>query len=682
MTRDEKYQFLRGFGWKNNTWDVMDNYYIGNAAAFDTQYTGKGTSPSKYGIPPLNMQDNGQGFRTVTEQIIEQVTGWPVTLAIASSWDEQATYDWAVALGEEFLAKGANVILGPGVNVHRVARGGRNGEYVSGESPYFGARMAKPYVEGVQSKGVLAVAKHFALNSQETHRDTVNSMADERTMQEVYYPPFKACVDAGAASFMCSYNLVNGVHACGNSDLLNRDLKEDMGFKGWVMSDWWALHDFKATEGVDQEMPGTFSGGSPAYYGDSNLNTLFDDKIDNMVERMLSPMLKFGLFEAHDRVCSPPNCDDKLYKAVATNEKHQQLAKELAHKAVVLLKNEDNFLPLDQGKQKIALLGEGCNAAQDVASQLKAWDVGSYYNIGGSGRVIASNPETVHMGLSHACEKFGCTLQTYFGTDVDEAVAASEGADVVIMCSGTSSTEGKDRESLSVDHEDFMVQLADKITDKPLVSLTMTPAVVLMPWIDSVTASLNVFLAGTYTGSAFAATLFGENNPAAKLVITIPESEDQTILPCQEVDCPYTEKLKVGYLALLDQKVTFPFGHGLSYTTFGYTSAGSPSTEKCSGEMCISAVIKNTGEVEGVEIAQLYLTFPNSAEEPPMQLRGFVRTKSLAPDASADISFTLTKQDLSIYDVEKRAWVMPSGTYTVSVGASSRDIRFSQTFTK
>jgi len=673
MTREEKHQFLRGTGWL--AWFNKPGYYIGDAGLHE-----------RFGIPSLSMQDNGQGFRTVTKGIISEVTSWPSTLAAASSWSEAGTHRWAIALGKEFKIKGANVILGPGLNVHRVALGGRNGEYVSGESPYFGARMAKPYVKGVQSQNVLAVAKHFALNNQETNRDSVNSVVDPRTLWEVYYPPFEAAVEAGAGSFMCGYNYVNGKHACGSSDILLKDLKQDMGFEGWVQSDWWALHSFAAMDGVDQEMPGDATPKAKLRFTDENLDTLSDAKVDNMVGRMLRPMLEYGLFEPGNHVCTPPDCSDDLYEATATSPEHQELSKEMAIKAMLLLKNEDNVLPFTDQVKKIALLGAACNAKQDVEVQLSIWDKGSYYNIGGSGRVIAWDPVTIYAGVQAACEQKGCELQTYFGTNAREALTKAEGVDVAILCGGTTSTEGHDRNSLSVDDEDFMVELAGSIKAMPVISLTMTPGAIVMPWINDADAALNVFLAGKYTGTAFASALFGDSNPSAKSLVTFPVSESDTVVPCETVFpdiCNYTEGLYVGYLALEGKPVTFPFGHGLSYTQFGYAFVGSYDFKPAckDAKVCISAKVKNSGKVKGVEVAQLYLTYPDSAGEPANQLRGFVRTEELEPDSEIGIDFPLTERDLSYYDAEARAWKLVTGTFTVSVGSSSRDIRFQTTVT-
>jgi len=343
MTKDDKYRFLQGVGWARH--DNKKEYHIGNAAEYE-----------RFGIPPLNMDDNGQGFRTFDSHIVGKVTSWPCGLAIAATWSEVDTKRWAVALAEEFKVKGANVILGPGVNVHRVARGGRNAEYISGEAPYLGSRLAVPYVQGVQSKGVLAVVKHFVTNDQETNRNGVNSIVDSRSLWEVYYPPFQAAVDAGVAAVMCSYNSVNGRHACGNPDLLLTDLKDTMGFEGWVQSDWWALHSFAAPQGVDQEMPGIDGTDGKAVFTHRNLDVLDGAKIDDMVGRQLKMMLRHGLFEAANRVCEPPHCHEELYVHSATSPGHAALSAELATKSVLLLKNT-GVLPLRIGVKTIALLG-------------------------------------------------------------------------------------------------------------------------------------------------------------------------------------------------------------------------------------------------------------------------------------------------------------------------------------
>mmetsp|Transcript_43714 Transcript_43714/g.109759 ORF Transcript_43714/g.109759 Transcript_43714/m.109759 type:complete len:856 (-) Transcript_43714:14-2581(-) len=677
MSREEKYRFIRGTGWKNGTYETLPGYYIGEAGLHE-----------KFGIPSLNMEDNGQGFRTVAESIIGNVTSWPVTLAVASSWSESDTQRFGVALGQEFRIKGANGLLGPGVNVARVARCGRNAEYISGEEPYLGARLVVPYVIGVQSQKVLAVVKHYINNNQEDHRDTVDAIVDNRTEWEVYYPPFQAAVSAGVGVVMCSYNLVNGVHACGNPDTLLTDLKDKMGFEGWVQSDWWAVHSFVAEQGVDQEMPGDSTPSNDAWFLDANLDTLSDGKVDDMVGRMLRMMLRHGLFEPSNKTCQPLECNSSLYDADATSPEHDALNQELATKAIMLLKNEGRVLPL-QPNVTLAVLGSACDAPQDVEAQLAQWDLGSYYNIGGSGRVIAHEPISIYAGLKTKCMQMGCTVVSGLTDNATEAVKVAAEADVAIICGATTSTEGHDRANLSVDQEDFMVSAASglKAAGKPIVSLTITPGSIVLPWVDDVQAVLSVFLAGKYTGTAFADTLFGDSNPSAKSPLTFPVQESDMVAPCPEDSCPYTEGLFVGWRALEGKPVTFPFGHGLSYTSFNYSMLGvavgleASSVTGCTGAaVCISARISNTGSVKGSEVAQLYMGFPENTGEPTKVLRGFVRVEDLEVGASADVAFPLYENDLRIYSEADAAWTLPNGHFNLYAAASSRDVRFDSAF--
>ena len=229
LNRTEIYGMVKGSSYPDWTWNPRPGYFVGNTNPV----------PDK-GIPSLNLQDNGQGYRTFEARQVPQVTAFPATLAMAATWDEELGREWGEALGREFFAKGANVLLGPGLNVHRVARNGRNVEYLSGESGYLGSRLVRGYVEGVHSQHVLTVMKHFIANHQETIRSDVDAQVTNRTLFETYYPPFQGAVDAGCLAAMCAYNKVNGEHACGNSEILTDHLRSHLQYKGWVMSDWWA----------------------------------------------------------------------------------------------------------------------------------------------------------------------------------------------------------------------------------------------------------------------------------------------------------------------------------------------------------------------------------------------------------------------------------------------------------
>jgi beta-glucosidase len=276
------------------------------------------------------MQDAAGGFRDAWTFNAGLATCWPSLLAAAATWDVDTVREFAVALGEEFSGKGANAILGPSINVHRVARGGRNFEYLSGEDPYLGARLTEAYVEGVQSKGVAAVMKHWVFNNQETNRHTQSSNVDDRTAWEIYYPPFQAAVEAGVSAAMCSYNQIDGVPACGNEKHLSV-LKDKMGFRGFVQSDWYATHSTSIKQGLDQEMPGTGKFFSPKALAKVNASL-----IDASVRRILAVMYRMDLFNS-TKTSAPAK--DFLMKDVRS-ESHKMLARKTATESVVLLKKD------------------------------------------------------------------------------------------------------------------------------------------------------------------------------------------------------------------------------------------------------------------------------------------------------------------------------------------------------
>lgn len=321
MTLEEKASMMLGIGWTGGTLDKW--WYVGNTPAIP-----------RLKIPSLNMQDAAGGFRTYWVELVGTVTCWPSLLSMAATWDVDIMHSFAQALGAEFRGKGANTILGPSINVHRVARGGRNFEYLSGEDPYLGARLTEQYVSGVQSNGVMTVMKHFVFNNQETNRNSESSVVDDKTAWELYYPPFEAAVDAGASAAMCSYNQADGHFACENDARLNRDLKGAMNFRGFVQSDWGATHSDSVPQGLDMEMPMDLDrAASPDAYwfSSARLAKLNVTLVDEGVTRVLAAMLRLGLFNSS--ACSPPNCQAFLTKNV-TSDAHAELARDAAvHRA-------------------------------------------------------------------------------------------------------------------------------------------------------------------------------------------------------------------------------------------------------------------------------------------------------------------------------------------------------------
>ena len=325
----------------------------------------------------------------------------------------------------------------------------------------------------------------------------------------------------------------------------------------------------------------------------------------------------------------------------------------------------------------IAVVGSACNAANNVNEMVNTWNLGNYYVVGGSGRVIPESVTTVVAGLKARAQAVGAKVVASLTDDVDAATAAAEGADIAFMCGGGKTTESTDRDSLSLESESFMTAFA-KATDTPTVAVTLSPGAVLMPFADDVEAILNVFLAGAATGDAIAAAAFGDHNPGAKSPITFPKSEADVVAPCDDLACEYSEGLAVGYRAMEDMEVNFPFGHGLSYTTFNYTWSAQPKVGS-DGSVTLSATIENTGDRDGAEVVQLYLGFPDVAGEPPKVLKGYEKV-DLAAGAAEEVSFTVDAKALKIWDNVAWDWAEVAGSFDVMVGSSSRDIRLQGSF--
>merc|ERR1711971_1349562 len=318
-------------------------------------------------------------------------------------------------------------------------------------------------------------------------------------------------------------------------------------------------------------------------------------------------MVKYGLMEPSENTCLMQQCNGHLYNTVTSTAEEQALAKELATKAVLLLKNV-GVLPLSK-TAKIALLGSACDAKVDIMKTAQQWDLGSYYFIGGSGRVIAKHPVTIFAGLQEKCDQYGCEIATDFTDDVNSSISVGQNADVVLVCGGSWSTEGYDRPTLSVEQEQFIVDVTaglSAVSAVPKVSVTLTPGTIVLPWVDDVNGVLNLFLGGQYTGNAIADVVFGDFNPSGKTPVTFPKSEEGTIKPCPrkfegDVEvlhpCEYTEGLMVNH-QLTDEQILFPFGHGLSYTTFVYSSLiilPCPNSSPNSMDVCITARVQNIG---------------------------------------------------------------------------------------
>lgn len=684
MNLDEKIQMLHGpasgpcCGCKNSATCA----YVGNVA------------PNKrLGIPPITMNDGPQGFRDDVRP--GTTTAWPSGMTIGATWDLNAATEWGIGMGKEFYNKGSNIQLGPGVNVARVPRNGRNFEYISGEDPYLGYWMARNAVQGIQSQKVIANAKHWVQNNQETNRQNVIEEVDERTRFEIYYPPFRGAIDGGVGSFMCSYNKIGNHSAdfawsCENPVTLKRDLKSFMKFKGFVMSDWGATHSTSIMQGLDMEMPSAGFMNEDKIKAGMKTGDITQAGIDDAVFRILLPMFSVGVMDEPSSVW-----DWSHLAANTTTAASVESARRLSALSTVLLKNEKDVLPLP-AKASIAVLGFG--------------DEGAVTHGLGSGRVDPSFTATPLYGIRAAAGR-GSTVVFNDGTNISEAASIAKQAEYAIVFVGTISSEGHDRASLSLDDgctfqesskdsqckgnrdkQNSLVSAVAAANPKTIVVASI-PGPTLMPWSKDVPAILTNFMPGQQAGNAIADVLFGKVNPSAKLTMTIPNRENEMNFttaqwpgapdPNNPTYAEYSEGLLVGYRYYEAKNVQFeygfPFGHGLSYTTFNYSDLTVKQAAQQSHE--VSFIVTNTGKRAGSEVAQLYLTFPASAGEPPNQLKGFRKTRTLNPGESEQVVLIVTLDDRSIWDVASHSWKPVKGQFQIKVGSSSRDLRMADSLT-
>jgi beta-glucosidase len=624
MTLDQKLQLVRG----------VKGAFVGNVAEVAS-------------LPALTLQDGPAGVAQLTD-----VTAFPAPITVAATWDRDLVKRWGAAMAAEERGKGVMVQLGPMMNLARSPAAGRNFEGF-GEDPFLSAELAAADVVGIQSQKVVATAKHFIANEQETNRTTSDSQIDERTLHEIYYAPFEAAVNAGAGSVMCSYNRVGGIYACENPATLG-DLKSGMGFSGWVMSDWGATHSTvaSANAGLDMEMPdGTYFGSALAdavAAGD-----VAPARVDDMVGRILTSLFRVGALD------DPPTGTPS---SVVTSAEHSALAREAAAAGITLLRNRDGALPLDAAVKSIAVIG---SAGGDAP----------YSDGGGSAYVT---PRKVVSPLSALQAQAGSTMTVTYargdGKDGDPAlaVATAAAADAAIVFAAVDSTEGADRGSLALPADTDALIAAVAAANPRTIVVLHVPGAVLMPWLDQVRAVLVAFYPGEENGNAIAPILLGAANPSGKLPVTFPRAA--TDLPGVSTDLavPYREGLAIGYRVLDAKKLEplFPFGYGLSYTTFAFADLA-VRAGALPGSIAVDFTVSNTGSRAGVEVAQLYLGFPASAGEPPWVLRGFTRIALAAGDSSKG-TIELTPSQLTCWSVTAHARYVPSGTYRIAVGSSSR----------
>ena len=649
----------------------------------------------RLGIPEMWMSDGPHGIRA--EKLWDEwddagwtsdsCTAFPALTCLAATWNPTLADTYGQAVGEEARYRNKAVLLGPGVNIYRTPLNGRNFEYM-GEDPFLASAMVVPYIQGVQRNGVAACVKHFAVNDQETDRFNVEVKIDDRTLHEIHLPAFKAAVhDGGVWAVMGSYSIYKGQHCCHNQYLLRDLLKRDWGFDGVVISDWGGTHDTReaALNGLDMEM-GSWTNGltlswSNAYneyfLADPFLELLRSKEIDEEIVNDKARRILRLMF----RTTMNP---DRPYGSFATKE-HALIGRKIAQEGIVLLKNQDNLLPLDPKQpRRILVVGENAKKMMTLgggSSELKVkYEISPLQGI--ENYFSPASQVTYAEGYSSVPTQNRHALLL-------EAVDAARKADVVIFVGGLNKNEnqdceGADRRSLNLPYgqDELIGELAR--VNRNLVAVIISGNAIAMPWVNEVPAIVEAWYGGTEAGNAIASVLAGEVNPSGKLPFTFPvRLEDNPAIaldayPGDGKQVEYKEGIFVGYRWNDREQIKplFCFGHGLSYTTFEYGKVTAEGRQMGpDGTITVSVPVKNTGSRAGAEIVQLYVSdLKSSLPRPVKELKGF-RKITLQPGQEQTVSFTIDRKALSFYDDTKQDWVAEPGAFEALVGASACDIR-------
>jgi len=646
MSLDEKLLMIKGY----------DRFYL------------KGFE--KYGIPQFYLSDATQGVHireglSLGEQL-EKSTAFPSPILLASTWNPDLAEIYAQSVGEECRAGDIAVLLGPGMNIYRISQNGRNFEY-QGEDPYLAARMIERYVVGMQSTGTIATLKHFIANNNEYRRKACNVIVDERALHEIYMPAFKAGVDAGAMAVMTAYNLVNGEWSGQNETLISENLRGELGFKWLVMTDWRSVIDSRKViaSGQDLEMPG---GESMHNVGELlEAGEITEAQIDRMVRSILKTFIAMGMF---DRPVKDESYLDNF-------PQHVEVALNTAREGIVLLKNDKNILPLSAGaNQKILLTGEYIEtlATGGGSANVKGYD---------------------HVTMKDALTVTFKTLK-YMPEPGDEDF---QSADVVIVSVGTDDSESRDRPfALSAEQENLVLR-ASGLNKNVIVVVNSGGGIRMTDWNDKVSAIVYNWFSGQVGNQALAEIISGKISPSGHLPITIEkefaDSPGTGYLPAgatlesgqnirkMEVavksvyDLEYKEGIFVGYRWYESKNIAplYPFGHGLSYTSFEFSKL-QLSTQKMSAKdtVEVSFEVRNTGNVAGATVAQLYVQdVKASVPRPVKELKGFQKVW-LEPGEKQKVSISLGTSAFAFWDVKSNNWKVEAGDFKILLGESSGDI--------
>ena len=632
----------------------------------------------RLGIPRITMSDGPHGVRKVKNiedfGIAESLpaTCYPPAVALAATWNRELIQKVGEHLGDECISLDVDILLGPGVNIKRTPLCGRNFEYYS-EDPFLAGELGTVFVKGVQSKGVGTSLKHYTANNQEYQRFTISAEIDERTLREIYLPAFEEIVkESQPWTVMCAYNKINGIFASEHYDLLTRILRSEWNFEGFVVSDWGAVHNRvdALMGGLDLQMPGP-SDRDVQKVVEAVRNEILEEKVlDQAVERILRI-----IFRAKETKKGHIEFD---------KDKHHDFARKVATEGIILLKNENNLLPI-KNVSSIAIIGR---MAKEPRFQ------------GGGSSLI--NPTKIDIPLDEIKKILGENVHYKYAdgytgdsadkTLINEACDVAKQADVVILFSGLPfehESEGFDRKTIELPESHIeLIKAVTNINPRTILVLSNGSAISMHQLINDVPAVIEAYLLGQAGGGAIANILFGKENPSGKLAETFPirleHNPAHLNYPGEAGKVRYGEGLYVGYRYYDKKEIEpiFPFGFGLSYTTFSYSNLTvSKESFKDIEGVAVNVDITNTGDVPGKEIVQLYVRQSNpKVDRPYKELKGFSKVE-LQPNETKTATFHLDSRSFAYYNVNHNSWVWESGEYDILIGASSKDIRLSTTVT-
>lgn len=679
----------------------------------------------RLGIPAMVVADGPAGLRISptrqNDNTTYYCTAFPVATLLASTWDVDLVNKVGQAMGNEVLEYGVDVILGPGMNIHRNPLCGRNFEYYS-EDPLVTGKIGAAMVNGIESQGVGTSIKHYAANNAETNRNALNTIVSERALREIYLKGFGITVtEAQPWTIMSSYNLINGVYAPENHDLITKVLRNDWGFQGYVMTDWFGGRDPVAmmVAGNDLLMPGN-PNQTKAILEAANTGKLDVKILDRNVERILNIILQTPRFKGY-KFSNKPDL-----------KAHAEVTRQAAAEGMVLLKN-NSVLPLPQEVKKIAAFGN--TSYEIITGGTGSGDVNEAYSVAlveglqNAGYTVNENLRSMYSGYLNAAKEgkqrsrgfmMGSVPVAELTINSDIVNSMVNVTDAAIITIGRNSGEGYDRKD---EEGDFELSSAEKgliklvttayqaISKKVILILNVGGVVETASWKDIPDAILLAWQAGQETGNSIADVLSGKVNPSGKLASTFPVNykdvpsaknfpgkvtEQAQVQPAntdagmaggfmrpRAAEVTYEEGIYTGYryYNTFNVPVSYEFGYGLSYTTFEYSNV-ILSAAKFNKQMTITVDIKNSGKVPGKEIVQLYLSAPSvRIDKPESELKGFAKTRLLQPGEVQTISFTIDEKSLASFNPPTSSWVADAGQYTVKIGASSKDIRQTASFT-